>query len=61
MSYGTAKKMFRANRERINPKTKPIMYNTNNGLELLTEAIEQDMREIKNLLANILNLCMRNR
>lgn len=54
MSYGTAKKMFRANRERINPKTEPIMHNTNNGLELLIEAIEHDMREIKNLLVDIL-------
>jgi hypothetical protein len=53
MSYETAKKMFRDNRNRIDPKTEAIMYNTNNGLELLTEAIEQDMSEIKFLLSDI--------
>lgn len=54
MSYYKAKKMFEDNRTRIDPNTEPIMHNTNNGLQLLTEAIEHDMKEIKNLLAHIL-------
>lgn len=54
MSYYKAKEMFEDNRTRIDPHKEPIMHNTNNGLDLLTEAIEQDMNEIKNLLARIL-------
>jgi len=53
MSYYKAKEMFKDNRTRIDPSTVPIMHNTNNGLEFLTEAIEHDMNEIKNLLAHI--------
>lgn len=55
MSYFKAKECFKDNVPRIDPSTEPIMFNINNGLSNLTEAIEQDMMHIKNLLVQILN------
>lgn len=53
MLYYKAQKMFEDNRARIDPNTESIMHNTNNGLEFLTDAIERDMRGIKEHLDRI--------
>ncbi len=56
MSYHKAKECFNDNTRHIDPSMDPVHHNINNGLNNLTEAIEQDMAETKNLLAQILNV-----
>lgn len=53
MAYSDARKAFSENRTLMKPTANPVLWNISTGLLQLTEALEQDIREIKKRLADI--------
>lgn len=53
MSYSTAKACFTENKQLIDPRSDPQLFNLYNGLLNLTAQLETDIAEIKKKLKQI--------
>jgi len=53
MTYNEAKACFQENGRHLSPESDPVLWNLNAGLDTLTDAIEQDMAHLRDVLDRV--------
>jgi len=54
MSYATAKRLFKANRDSVDPESESLAWNLNEALYQLVIAQEAELKQIRETLTQIL-------
>jgi hypothetical protein len=54
MYYTTAKRLFKANRDSVDPQSEPLAWNLNEALYQLAVAQEAELKQIRDTLTQIL-------